>query len=80
MNHLRASVLCLALVSLAACASPPYSRQDAARDVAMADYQDCYSRGALEHYTPESKASVNKSTRACMKARGYSETGNFPWW
>jgi len=80
MPLLRAAVLCLALASLAACASPPYARQDAPRDVAMADYQDCYSRGCLDHFTPETKASANKSTRACMKARGYHEIGDFPWW
>ncbi|MFP5222914.1 MAG: hypothetical protein ACLGSA_11555 [Acidobacteriota bacterium] len=80
MTTLRAALLLALVFALGACASPPYSKSGVSRDVAMADYQDCYSQGALDHFTPESKASINKSTRACMKARGYSGTWVFPWW
>jgi len=79
MKYVRAAALVALASMLAACASPPYSRQGAEREIAMADYQDCYSKGCLDHFTPESKASVNKSTRACMKARGYTENFHFYW-
>lgn len=80
MNTLRAALLLACLAALSACASPPYAKTDAERAQALADYQDCYSKGSLEHFTPEIQASIAKSTRACMKARGYRETGSFPWW
>ena len=80
MTRLRIVALIAAVSALSACASPPYSKSGVDREVAMADYQDCYSKGSLDHYTPESKASVEKSTRACMKARGYGENLTFPWW
>ncbi len=80
MIILRTALLIAVVSALAACASPPYSKQGVSREEAMADYQDCYSKGSLDHYTPESRASINKSTRACMKARGYHEIGDFPWW
>jgi hypothetical protein len=80
MTTLRTALLIAAVTTLSACASPPYSKQGTAREVAMADYQDCYSKGCLDHFTPEMKASSSKSTRACMKARGYYEVGDFPWW
>uniref|UniRef100_A0A7C3W832 Lipoprotein n=1 Tax=Fundidesulfovibrio putealis TaxID=270496 RepID=A0A7C3W832_9BACT len=79
MNRIRAAAFAVLACLLAACASPPYSRQGADRAVAMADYQDCYSKGCLDHFTPESKASVNKSARACMKARGYQEAMRLAW-
>lgn len=80
MTLARAALPLALACLLSACASPPYSRQGTDREEAMADYQDCYSKGCLDHYTPEVKASVNKSTRACMKERGYVESCNFnPW-
>ncbi|MFZ5427003.1 MAG: hypothetical protein ACOZEN_08505 [Thermodesulfobacteriota bacterium] len=79
MKYVRAAALVALASMLAACASPPYSRQGADRAAAMADYQDCYSKGCLDHFTPESRASVNKSTRACMKARGYQEAVRLAW-
>ena len=75
---LAASILALGL-GLAACTAPPYHKPEANIDVTMADYQDCYSKGALEHFTPEIHASINKSTRACMKARGYHSSGFSLW-
>ncbi|GFK92912.1 hypothetical protein NNJEOMEG_00740 [Fundidesulfovibrio magnetotacticus] len=80
MNLARALVLGFCLASLAACASPPYAAKGVDRATAMADYQDCYSKGCLAHFTPELKASINKTARACMKERGYQETCSFPWW
>ena len=81
MTTLRTLALFAAVAALsAACASPPYAKSGTAREAAMADYQDCYSLGSLDHYTPESRASIGKTTRACMKARGYQETCSFPWW
>lgn len=80
MTTLRTALLLALVFALGACASPPYSKSGVSRDVAMADYQDCYSMGALEHFTPEIHASINKSTRACMKARGYSGSLDFPCW
>jgi len=81
MNPGRIALLAALALSLAACAgSPPFSKNGADRQTALYDYQDCYSKGALEHYTPEVHASVNKSTRACMKARGYTEHEDLiPW-
>ena len=70
----RRIILVLSLAGLAACTAPPYQKPGAALDATMADYQDCYSLGALEHYTPEIHASIAKSTRACMKARGYQSS------
>lgn len=81
MKTLRTALLAaVACALLSACASPPYAKSGVSREVAMADYNDCYSKGSLDHFTPESRASINKSTRACMKARGYHEIGDFPWW
>jgi len=80
MSHARAVILIAGLCALAACASPPYSKSGTDREVAMADYQDCYSKGSLDHLTPESKASISASTRACMQARGYRADVSFPWW
>lgn len=80
MTTLRAALLLALVLSLGACASPPYSKSGVSRQDAMADYQDCYSNGCLDHFTPESRASINKSTRACMKARGYAGSLDFPWW
>ena len=80
MTILRTALLITLVSSLAACASPPYSKTGVSRDEALADYQDCYSKGSLDHFTPESKASINKDTRAGMKARGYHWDGEFPWW
>jgi hypothetical protein len=80
MTTLRILTLIAGVSALTACASPPYSKSGVDREVAMADYQDCYSLGSLDHYTPESRASINKTTRACMKARGYQENCSFPWW
>jgi hypothetical protein len=70
----RLTILAALLLALAACASPPYSKPGVTRDQASSDYQDCYSLGALDHFTPDTKASINKATRACMKARGYQES------
>ena len=80
MIFLRTALIIAVVSALAACASPPYSKKGVSRDEAMADYQDCYSKGSLDHFTPESKASINKSTRASMKARGYQEGMTFPCW
>jgi hypothetical protein len=83
MSTLRVALSITALAALAAlsaCASPPYSAKGVDREQAMADYQDCYSKGCLAHYTPEEHASIAKTTRACMKERGYHETFSFPWW
>lgn len=71
----RLIILAVSMMSLAACTAPPYQKPGTAIDVTMADYQDCYSLGALEHFTPELHASINKSTRTCMKARGYHSSG-----
>ncbi|WP_243357996.1 hypothetical protein [Fundidesulfovibrio terrae] len=79
MSTLRLALSIAALAALCAC-SPPYSAKGVERERAMADYQDCYSKGCLAHYTPEDHGSINKTTRACMKERGYHETLSFPWW
>lgn len=63
------------ILALCACTSPPYSKPGVIADELNADYQDCASLGALDHFTPETNTSINKSTRACMKARGYTGTG-----
>lgn len=80
MNIPRLSSLILAACLLGGCASPPYSKSGAAREQAMADYQDCYSRGSLDHYTPGRSVEVDDAAKACMQARGYSKTLSFPWW
>ncbi|WP_243368786.1 hypothetical protein [Fundidesulfovibrio soli] len=77
MRTLRIILLLSALASLAACASPPYSKQGATREQAAADYQDCYSLGSLEHYTPGKNIAVDDATANCMKARGYSSAMRF---
>lgn len=67
-------------LGLAACTAPAYQRPGADADATLADYQDCYSQGALAHFTPEIHAGINKTTRACMKARGYHSYGmDFDW-
>jgi hypothetical protein len=72
MHLLRTALLIATLASLTACASPPYSKQGASLDEATADYQDCYSKASLDHYTPGQNVEVDDATRTCMKSRGYS--------
>jgi len=77
MHMLRTALLISILACLAACASPPYSKQGATREQASADYQDCYSLGSLNHNTPGVNADVDDDTAKCMKARGYSPAMRF---
>lgn len=72
---LRLTFLCALVLALCACTAPPYSKPGVTRAELDADYQDCASLGALDHFNPDTKASLNKATRACMKARGYTGSG-----
>lgn len=71
MRMLRTAFMISLLVLLAACASPPYSKQGGSLAEASADYQDCYSLGSLDHYTPGKNVEVKDATDTCMQARGY---------
>ena len=72
MSFARAALPLALACLLSACASPPNSRQGADRATAMADYQDCYSKGCLDFYTPGTETTVELSARNCMQQRGYS--------
>jgi hypothetical protein len=80
MTHARILLFLLAAALATGCASPPYSKSGVAREQAMADYQDCYSKGSLDHFTPGQSVEVDAAAKACMRARGYSKTLSFPWW
>lgn len=67
----RLIALALVALALAACTKPPYQKPQVAEADMAADYQDCYSLGALKHYTPGQTVSVDDATRACMQERGY---------
>jgi hypothetical protein len=68
------------LLALCACAGTPYRKDGASKEQADADYQDCYSEAARQHFTPEIQAHINKAARECMKQRGYHSSFTFnPW-
>lgn len=67
----RLIALALVALALSACTKPPYQKPQVAPEELAADYQDCYSLGALKHYTPGETVSVDDAARACMQGRGY---------
>jgi hypothetical protein len=68
------------LLALCSCAGPPFGKAGANLAETEADYQDCYSEAARQHFTPEIQAHINKATRDCMKERGYHSVFTFnPW-
>ncbi|GAB6037958.1 hypothetical protein JCM15519_25170 [Fundidesulfovibrio butyratiphilus] len=67
----RFIVLAFVALALCACTKPPYQKPQASIEDLDADYQDCYSLGALKHYTPGQTVSVEDATKSCMRERGY---------
>jgi len=77
MPMIRTVLLIACLGLLGACASPPYGKPGTSKQEAAADYQDCYSKASLDHYTPGNNTEVDAGTADCMKQRGYSSTMRF---
>ncbi len=76
---LRLLAVTLLVFMAAGCTVPPYHKADTDQAQMMNDYNDCYTKAALEVNTPEypddPEKAINDKTRDCMVKRGYEKKG-----